>query len=105
MPAFGGFLTDKEIWAALSFIKGHWPKAIQKKHDRISKKNAPEILNRAGRDDLNFYGTVAEFFIRHFLRRRFRAALFRDGHQLHREMSLVAQSSAQGRVVLLLHIL
>ena len=38
MPAFGGVLTDKEIWAALSFIKSHWPKAIQKNHDRISQK-------------------------------------------------------------------
>jgi len=38
MPAFGGLLTDKEIWAVLSFIKSRWPKIIQKKHDRISKQ-------------------------------------------------------------------
>ena len=24
MPAFGGRLTDDEIWAALAFIKSHW---------------------------------------------------------------------------------
>ncbi|MBI2751922.1 MAG: cytochrome c [Betaproteobacteria bacterium] len=24
MPAFGGKLSDREIWAVLAFLKGHW---------------------------------------------------------------------------------
>ena len=38
MPAFGGLLTDKEIWAVLSFIKSRWPESIQKKHDRMNER-------------------------------------------------------------------
>ncbi len=29
MPAFGGGLTDAEIWALISFIKSTWPKNLQ----------------------------------------------------------------------------
>ncbi len=28
MPAFGGVLTDDEIWAALAFIKSRWPPEV-----------------------------------------------------------------------------
>lgn len=29
MPAFGGKLTDEQIWAVLAYIKSHWPKDIR----------------------------------------------------------------------------
>ena len=38
MPPFKELLTDKEIWAVLSFIKSHWPEQIQKRHNRISER-------------------------------------------------------------------
>lgn len=28
MPAFGGKLSDEEMWAALAFIKGHWSSEV-----------------------------------------------------------------------------
>ena len=28
MPAFGGKLSDEEIWAVLAFIKGHWSREV-----------------------------------------------------------------------------
>lgn len=30
MPAFGGQLSDEEIWAVLAYIKSSWPKDIQR---------------------------------------------------------------------------
>lgn len=29
MPAFGDVLSDREIWAALAYIKSRWPEAIR----------------------------------------------------------------------------
>jgi mono/diheme cytochrome c family protein len=29
MPAFGGKLTDEQIWAVLAYIKSRWPKEIR----------------------------------------------------------------------------
>jgi mono/diheme cytochrome c family protein len=34
MPAFGGGLTDTEIWAVISYIKSTWPKHIQEVQPR-----------------------------------------------------------------------
>lgn len=34
MPAFGGVLADKEIWAVLAFIKSTWPQEIQRRQKR-----------------------------------------------------------------------
>jgi mono/diheme cytochrome c family protein len=33
MPGFEKFLTDKEIWAALSYIKSTWPEKIQRQQE------------------------------------------------------------------------
>ena len=30
MPAFGGALSDDEIWAVLAYIKSSWPREIRK---------------------------------------------------------------------------
>lgn len=30
MPAFGGPLSDEEIWAVLAYIKSSWPAGIRK---------------------------------------------------------------------------
>ncbi len=32
MPAFGGVLTDEQIWEVLSFIRSTWPQYIQDAH-------------------------------------------------------------------------
>ena len=32
MPAYGGTLSDKEIWQVLAYIKAQWPESIRKKH-------------------------------------------------------------------------
>ena len=38
MPAFGGTLSDREIWAVLAYIKSRWPKRIQERHTAMSKR-------------------------------------------------------------------
>ena len=35
MPAYGGKLSDEEIWNVLAYIKSKWPKEIQKKHTEV----------------------------------------------------------------------
>lgn len=40
MPPFAGTLSDREIRAALAYIKSTWPDDIRKKHDRIDKSGA-----------------------------------------------------------------
>ena len=42
MPAFGGKLSDEEIWAALAFIKSHW-----KTPEVLAARN--EMLRNAAR--------------------------------------------------------
>jgi len=37
MPAFEGVLTDREILAALSYIKSTWPAKVRMTHDEINK--------------------------------------------------------------------
>jgi mono/diheme cytochrome c family protein len=37
MPAFGGTLSDADIWATLSYIKSRWPKEIQQRHSAIDQ--------------------------------------------------------------------
>ena len=37
MPAFGGVLTDQQIWAVLSFIKSKWPDHIRDRQERINE--------------------------------------------------------------------
>ncbi len=38
MPIFNDVLTDREIAAALAYIKSHWPPEIQAKHDALNEK-------------------------------------------------------------------
>lgn len=37
MPAFGGILTDAQIWAVLAFIKSRWPYDIRDRQERINQ--------------------------------------------------------------------
>ena len=37
MPAYGGLLSDSEIWAVLSYIKSTWPAEIQRRHDALEQ--------------------------------------------------------------------
>lgn len=37
MPAFGGQLSEREIWAALAFIKNAWPADIRARQERLEK--------------------------------------------------------------------
>ena len=41
MPAFGGTLTDAEIWAALAYIKTHWPTEVRKAQLEKSRTQPP----------------------------------------------------------------
>ncbi len=38
MPAFEGILTNREILAALSYIKSTWPPKVRATHDEINKR-------------------------------------------------------------------
>ncbi len=38
MPAFGGALSDDEIWSVLSYIKSSWPQEIQKAQREVTLK-------------------------------------------------------------------
>lgn len=37
MPAFGGVLSDGEIWAVLAFIKSSWPEETRRRHAAMSE--------------------------------------------------------------------
>ena len=37
MPAFGGVLTDEQIWAVLAYIKSRWPQDIQARQSTFNK--------------------------------------------------------------------
>lgn len=37
MPAFGGILTDREIWAVLAYIKSTWPPDIRARQARMNE--------------------------------------------------------------------
>lgn len=37
MPAFGGTLSDKEIWAVLSFIKSTWSLDVQRQQEATNR--------------------------------------------------------------------
>ena len=37
MPAFAGTLEDREIWAALAFIKSAWPAEIRARQEKLGK--------------------------------------------------------------------
>jgi mono/diheme cytochrome c family protein len=39
MPAFAGALSDREIWAVLSYIKSQWPADIRERQRQISERN------------------------------------------------------------------
>jgi mono/diheme cytochrome c family protein len=36
MPAFGGTLSDDDIWAVLAYIKSSWPEALRKSHHELN---------------------------------------------------------------------
>ena len=38
MPIYDGVLSDREIIAALSYIKSQWPAEIQSRHDRLNQR-------------------------------------------------------------------
>lgn len=38
MPAFGGALSDADIWAVLAFIKSSWPEEIRRRHAAMSER-------------------------------------------------------------------
>ena len=38
MPAFGGTLSDDEIWAVLAYIKSTWPPDIQAAQDEVNRQ-------------------------------------------------------------------
>jgi mono/diheme cytochrome c family protein len=39
MPGFGEALSDRQIWAALAFIKSQWPADIRDKHRQINERS------------------------------------------------------------------
>ncbi len=39
MPAFGGALSDAEIWAVLAYIRSTWPEDIQRKHQAFEQSS------------------------------------------------------------------
>ena len=39
MPGFVNSLTDREIWAVLSFIKSHWPEREREHQTRITERS------------------------------------------------------------------
>lgn len=41
MPAFEGLLSDREIVAALSYIKSRWPQEVRRRHDALNAQAAP----------------------------------------------------------------
>ena len=38
MPAFGGKLADRDIWAALAYIKSRWPEPVRQRQTMISER-------------------------------------------------------------------
>ena len=38
MPAFGEKLSDRDIWAVLTYIKSRWPAQIRVRHDELNKR-------------------------------------------------------------------
>ncbi len=40
MPAFGGALSDEDIWAVLAYIKSYWPPEIRKAQHELASKQA-----------------------------------------------------------------
>ena len=38
MPAFGGKLSDAEIWAALAYIKSHWPPTMRAQQEQLNAR-------------------------------------------------------------------
>ena len=45
MPAYGGKLTDREIWSVLAFIKSRWPRHVRERQD-ASTRRARDPKNR-----------------------------------------------------------
>lgn len=37
MPAFGGALSDEQIWAALAFIKSTWPEPVRQRQESMNR--------------------------------------------------------------------
>jgi len=38
MPAYGGKLSDAEIWAVLAYIKSRWPRDIRERQDTATRR-------------------------------------------------------------------
>jgi mono/diheme cytochrome c family protein len=38
MPAFGGQLSEREIWAVLAYIKSTWPPDIRQRQESLSRR-------------------------------------------------------------------
>ena len=39
MPGFQNVLSDRQIWAVLSYIKSTWPAGVRRRHDSINRRN------------------------------------------------------------------
>jgi mono/diheme cytochrome c family protein len=40
MPAFGGMLSDKQIWAVLAYIESTWPPEIRARQAAMTQRAA-----------------------------------------------------------------
>lgn len=40
MPAFGGTLSDEEIWAVLAYIRSRWSEGVRMRHDEVERQYA-----------------------------------------------------------------
>ena len=38
MPGFGEKLSDREIWAALAYIKSRWPEPVRQRQAMINER-------------------------------------------------------------------
>jgi mono/diheme cytochrome c family protein len=38
MPAFGGILSDTEIWAVIAYLKSTWPPDIQAAQEQVNQQ-------------------------------------------------------------------
>ena len=38
MPAFGGALSDEDMWAVLAYIKSSWPQDIRKAQREMTRE-------------------------------------------------------------------
>ncbi len=42
MPAFGGILSDAEIWAVLAFLRSRWPEDARAWQETVTRQAAEQ---------------------------------------------------------------